>query len=233
MTWSQTFGDRAFEAARGVAACPHSATCQTDFREKGQRKSVPEHWQLARTPSPDFIGSRYRGLVIVGGNPGIAHSAVHDLNDRRMFELQRQIAQGDRHAFERLMGFLPGSMAHWPQMVDSDGRRRMRYDIEEVAYVDIVKCGTRPGRGDTRSLFNGTPILGRCWDMHTKPLLKLLQPTHIVALWTPIQEVLIRLGFEFQGAIFGHYDGARHLTKDQRYARARHVFDNYYERAET
>lgn len=182
-------------------------------------------------PSPDFIGSRYSGLVIVGGNPGLAHHGVHHANDRRMFNLQRRIATGEQSAFDELLEFMPKSMAHWPQVVDSDGRHRLRYDIENVAYIDIVKCGTAPGKGDTHSLLSGTAILARCWEQHTLRLLELLQPTHVLALWKPIIEVLERLGYPLQDKMVGYYNGARHLTKDKRYATARGVVDNFYGRS--
>jgi hypothetical protein len=147
-----------------------------------------------------------------------------------MFELQRRIAMGDQAAFDELLAFMPTSMAHWPQVVDGDGRLRLQYDIEEVAYIDIVKCGTAPGRGDTDSLFKNTGILGRCWEQHTRRLLELLRPSHILALWKPISGVLERLGYPLDDKVVGYHSGARHLTKDARYATARGVVDRFYGR---
>lgn len=221
---------RALEIARGVAACPHTAACGSEFYGKYEKNRLGDRRHFAPVPSPDFIGSRYSGLVIVGGNPGLAHQPVHRANDRRMFELQQRIATGDQVAFDELLAFMPRSMAHWPQLVDSDGRRRLQYDIEEVAYVDIVKCGTAPGKGDTHSLFNGTGILNRCWELHTRRLLEQLRPTHVLALWKPIIGVLERLGYPLHDKVVGYYSGARHLTKDARYATARGVVDRFYGR---
>lgn len=217
-----------FEIARGVAACPHIEVCGAEFQRKCDRVWPDQRSHFASVPSPDFIGSRYSGLVIVGGNPGLAHHGVHHANDRRMFDFQRRIAAGDRAAFVELLEFMPASMAHWPQVVDRDGRRRLQYDIEDVAYVDIVKCGTSPGKGDTRSLFRGTSILERCWEQHTSELLRLLEPTHILALWTPIVGILERLGYSLHDKVVGWHSGARHLTKDARYASARSVIDDFY-----
>ena len=222
-----SFLKTAFLAAERVAACPHAEICQAEFRKKGAREQSPEDRRLGPMPSPDFIGSRYRGLVVVGGNPGIASTTEHRCNDRITLDLQRRIALGDRRAFEELMRHLPVSMAHWKQVVDADGRRRLRYNIEEIAYVNLVKCGTRPGRGNTKALFSGTPILSRCWETHTKQMLDWLAPTHVVALWKPIIGILNKLGFNVDAVVSGYHNGARHLTKDQRYAAALRVFDDH------
>jgi hypothetical protein len=217
-TASQTLMDAAFEGAVKVAACPHIGTCR---QESG---IMPRE-----LPSPDFIGSRYRGLVIIGGNPGVAHKPAHFVNDDLMFDYQRRIAQGERVAFEKLMAFLPESMRRWPQMVNDTGRRLMDYDIEEVAYVDIVKCATKPGSSDLRRLFRHAPdVIGRCWTHHTKPLLELLKPTHIVALWKPIVPTLQSLGYIFpKGVPIGHYNGCHSWSLDRRYAGAKAVFDAF------
>jgi hypothetical protein len=221
---------RAFDIARGVAACRHVTACGSEFHRKYGRASSGGRTHFAAVPSPDFIGSHYSGLVIVGGNPGLAHKGVHHANDRRMFNLQRRIATGDQVAFDELLAFMPGSMAHWPQVVDSDGRRRLQYDIEKVAYVDIVKCGTAPGKGDTHSLLSGRAILGRCWEQHTRQLLELLRPTHVLTLWKPIIRVLEQLGYPLHDKVVGYYNGARHLRKDSRYATAHSVVDHFYGR---
>ncbi|MCH8685874.1 hypothetical protein [Pedomonas mirosovicensis] len=218
----------AFEIARRVAACPHSNGCRAEFYGKA-RSGEQRH--IAPVPSPDFIGSRYSGLVIIGGNPGLAHHDIHHANDRHMFDLQRKIAAGDQAAFDELLEFMPRSMAHWPQVVDSDGRQRLQYDIEEIAYVNLVKCGTIPGKGNTHSLFNGTGILNRCWEQHTRQLLELLRPTHVLALWKPIVTLLEGLDYPIQEIEVGYHNGARQLTKDERYATARHVIDSFYGRA--
>ena len=220
---------KAFEIARAVAACPHSTTCGSEFRTKYE-KAQPSRLHFAAMPSPDFIGARYSGLLIVGGNPGLAHHGVHFANDQKMFDLQGRIAAGEQGAFDELLAFMPLSMAHWPQVVDSDGRRRLQYDIEDIAYIDIVKCGTAPGKGDTHSLLNGTAILARCWEHHTRHLFDLLRPTHILALWTPIVAVLERLRYPLHDKVVGYYSGARHLPKDARYATARGVVDSFYGR---
>lgn len=220
----------AFAIAQGVAACPHIGICRAEFFDKFGRGHTGDRRHFASIPSPDFIGSSYSGLVIVGGNPGLAHRGIHHENDQRMFNLQHRIAGGDQAAFSELMHFLPHSMAHWPQVVDTESRRRLRYDIQDVAYIDLVKCGTAPAKGDTRALFSGTEILSRCWGEHTLSLLELLNPTHILALWKPIVGVLETLEYPMGNRVVGYHSGARHLTKDARYAPAVGVVDDFYGR---
>lgn len=220
----QEFRNRCFASAQRVAACPHLTTCRSELSAAGKEMPLP-------LPSPDFVGSRYRGLVIVAGNPGIAHAGVQHHNDAIMFDLQQRVGAGDQDAFEQLMVFLPESMLHWPQVVNAAGRERMGYDIEEIAYVELVKCATRPLGSDLRGLLRGTDILSRCWETHTRAMLALLQPTHIVALWKPIIPTLEHLGYQFSAqSRIGYHSGARSFTLEQRYAHAKPVFDHFYGR---
>lgn len=219
-----------FSTAREVAACPFVGLCSSEFFEKHRPTTETHRWHFANVPSPDFIGSKYRGLVVIGGNPGLAHHGIHYENDKVIFNLQRRIAQGDQEAFDALLAFMPSSMAHWPQVVNNDGRRRLEFNIDEIAYIDIVKCGTAPAAGDTAALLRGTGILKRCWQTHTHRLLELLAPTHVLALWSPIPRVLRELGYPLEDKVVGHYTGARHLTSEAKYASARQVVDDYYGR---
>lgn len=147
-----------------------------------------------------------------------------------MFRLQQRIAEGDETAFAELCSFLPISMATWRQMVDIESRKRLNFDIQDIAYINLVKCGTRPGGGSPQSLFRGTGILGRCWEMHTRALLEILKPTHVVALWKPIVAVIEGLGFPLKTVVHGYHSGARNLAIAERYAAAAPVFDEYYSR---
>lgn len=220
----------AFNLAQTVAACPYTTNCRAQFEERHKAATANRPLRFADVPSPDFIGSRYSGLLIVGGNPGLAHRPIHHANDDHMFALQRKIAKGDQAAFDELMAFMPSSMAHWPQVVNVYGRDRLQYDIEDIAYIDIVKCGTSPSGADTMSLFRRTNILDRCWNLHTRQLLELLRPTHILALWKPTLGILAKLGYPLAGIMVGYHSGARNLTLDQRYVHAHAVVDDFYGR---
>jgi hypothetical protein len=213
-----------FDHAVRVAACSHIATCRAEFARIGGVMPLPN-------PAPDYVGPDYRGLVVIAGNPGLAHAGVHNDNDALMLALQARVARGDQRAFEELMAFLPDSMEHWPQMVNADARRSLRYDIREIAYVEIVKCATRPLGSNLRRLFHGTNVLTRCWETHTRALLEALAPTHIVALWKPIIPTLQALEFNFpEGARIGSYNGNRSFSSQRRYAEVVSVFDAYYGR---
>ena len=114
-------------------------------------------------------------------------------------------------------------------MVNTSARKRLRYDITEIAYVEVVKCATRPLGSDLRKLFKGTGVLSRCWETHTRALLEELAPTHIVALWKPIIPMLRSLGYEFLSdeSRIGAYNGSRSLNLDQRFADVVRVFDSH------
>jgi len=206
-----------------VASCPHLATCRSELRLAGKEVQMP-----LPMPSPDYIGPNYRGLVIIGSNPGLAHTAAQSMNDRKMFALQEQIALGSGEAFRELMRFLPTSMLGWKQVVDRKSREYLGFDISEVAYVNLVKCATNPGGSDAQKLFTGTNIVKRCWKNHTGPLLELLRPTHIAALWKPVIKVLGKQGYLFpKGVQVGFHSGRRSASLEERYATVRDVFQDF------
>jgi len=211
-----------FPFARQVAGCIHRDRCRIECGVMPFER-----------PAPDYFGPRYRGLVVVGANPGIASNATHQKNDARTFELQTQIAAGKRDAFRELMRFLPESMIAWKQVVNGKGRQYLDYDIEEIAYINLVKCATTKQNSDVFKLFTGaaSEIPKRCWETHTKNLLDALQPSFVVALWTPVLDSLKRLGYQFGGVQqTGSYNGQRNLTTGRKYEGAKTVFDTYGQR---
>jgi hypothetical protein len=208
-----------FPFAQRIANCPHRACCR---RECG---IMPND-----RPSPDYVGPRYRGLVVIGANPGIASTDSQRVNDARTFELQTKIAEGNRDAFSELLRFLPMSMMGWKQVVDRGGRDYLGYDIEEIAYINIVKCATSKPLSDVFKLFTegASDIPRRCWETHTQPILEALRPRFVVALWLPVIDSLKALGYQFAGVRqAGSYNGQRNLPKAKKYQGAKRVFDSF------
>src|SRR5262245_58428505 len=114
--------ERANRITTGVARCPNLAKC---------RSACPDMIQDA-LPSPDFVGRRYRGLVIVGANPGVANTARHRVNDARMEQLMRRVAESGRtDDLDALHDHLAASMLDWRQLVNAEDRQAFAFDIEE------------------------------------------------------------------------------------------------------
>lgn len=181
-------------------------------------------------PTPDYVGPRYRGLVVIGANPGIAFRSKQKANDAHTFELQDRIAAGDRVAYDELLLHLPESMLGWQQMVNGFARQFLRYDIEEIAYINLVKCATTTPHSDVHNLFrnNAKAIPQRCWDANSLPLLESLRPRFIAALWRPVLGSLRQLGYLFAGVeMTGAYNGQRNLPIHKRYEDVKKVFDAF------
>jgi hypothetical protein len=204
---------------KNIAACPHLALCRSECN-------------LITDPKPcvDYIGIRYRGLVIIGANPGIATTPDQKTNDERMFALQNALAAGNDQAFVDLMKFIPESMLGWRQLVNERDRSYLQYDIEEVAYVNLVKCSTNKLSSDVHSLFIGTAksIPQRCWDTHTRDILQFLKPRVVIALWMPIRSSLTKLGFSFGDVEqFGAHNGSRTAKFEKRFEEIKPIFDSF------
>jgi len=151
-----------------------------------------------------------------------------ELNDACTFELQERIANGDRIAFEELQRHLPKSMLGWRQMVSRSAREYLDYDIEEIAYINLVKCATTVTNSDVHKLFKGAAndIPKRCWDLHTQLILESLKPRFVVALWKPVLKSLELLGYRFDGVEkFTSYNGQRNLRSEEKYEGVKAIFD--------
>lgn len=219
-------------AVRYVATCAHRDTC---LRDCGTM--IPE-----RPPSPDYIGPRYAGLVIVGANPGNGSNGAQTANDTLMERLMRQVGEEpDAAAFHALMKFLPTSMLEWKQVVSASHRQILGFDIEEIAYINLVKCKTTSASADPFDTV-GEAVTQRCWKTYTAYQLQRLRPSHVIGLWKGIDAVLETLGYDIQGktfrlprggdtevidVVYGYHNGQRSLTKDQRLADAKRVVDDF------
>lgn len=197
--------------AKKIAACANIALC----RQSCFAITTPR-------PSPDFVGKNYRGLLIIGANPGIANNQSHNANDKIMFSLQENLANNDTDAYNDLISHLPQSMIHWKQIVSSKHKNYLGFDVDEIAYIDLVKCATKSignSQSDVianfRKIANGLDIPSLCWNLHTKEIINFLKPTHIIFLWKPIEKNLRKLGYDFKGVVdYASYNGSRHLKME-------------------
>jgi hypothetical protein len=223
---------------RQISNCPNLSVCAKECYEDKLNKIICEQ------PSPDYLGPRYAGLVIVGANPGNPSNHKHRAADEITVELMRYVGQApDAYAFDKLMAQLANSMREWKQVVNISHRKKLEYDIEQIAYLNIVKCNTRIANANPLKSV-GKRVTSRCWATYASNQLRLLQPTHILGLWTPIRDVLRQLGcYHVSGevltlptadgetvplkVVFGNYNGDRRKTEEEKLADAKRVIDNW------
>ncbi|MBP2315473.1 uracil-DNA glycosylase family protein [Azospirillum soli] len=223
---------RGFHAIlRQVAVCQHRSACLRDCGTMIRE----------RPPSPDYIGPRYAGLVIVGANPGNGSTGSRKANDDHMERLMQRVGEeADVAAFQALMRFLPVSMQGWQQVVTSKHREILGFDIEEIAYINVVKCKTSNASANPADTV-GDRVLRRCWQTYTAHQLRLLRPTHVIGLWKGIDVVLAALGYDIHrrtfrlpeggaepiGVVYGFHNGQRSLAIEQRLREAKRVVEDF------
>jgi len=106
-------------------------------------------------------------------------------------------------------------MAIWRNnLANSYFRELLGYDIENIAYINIVKCRSIKVGSDPFDAV-GYSVTYRCFTEHTAKQLSILNPKWIVGHWEPIPEVLKTLGYRTNQYI-PCYSGKRDLTYEQR-----------------
>jgi hypothetical protein len=200
-----------------VANCPNLARCRSDCQKLDKTKF----------PSPDFVGRRYRGLVIVGGNPGNSYNASTSQSDQVADQLMDRVRMhGRQEDAEKVLEFYPSWMLSWKQIVNASHREILRFDIEEVAYLNLVKCKTLVGSSNTLRLV-GTEVFERCADTYALRQLEILRPRFLVGLWQPIRGMLEGAGFSFRGIQYAAYNGQHSLPLEERLSDIKRLFAQF------
>jgi len=199
---------RFFDVACDIAQCSHYNRCRGDcpFLDSSTNS----------TPQPGFIGRKYSGLVIVGANPGIPNvSPFIEREPEYVRHIQNFARRRDFELFNRYLDYAADYMGTWRNnLANQSFRKLLGYDIEEIAYINVVKCRSNPvGSNPFTSV--GEPVTRRCFNSHTARQLAVLKPKWIVAHWKPIPRTLAALGYDFPKAIPA-YSGAYHLPLEKR-----------------
>jgi hypothetical protein len=199
---------RFFETASQVANCPHYDVCRRDCPSLDRSANS--------TPQPGFIGRRYGGLVIIGANPGIPNVSPFIEREPVYLSLIRDFARsGDFSKFLRYLDYAATYMSTWRNnLTNNEFRGLLSYDIETIAYVNIVKCRSEPTGSD---LFKtvGESVTRRCFTSHLARQLKILEPKGFIGHWKPIPKTLRTLGYNVP-LDMPCYSGQRNLPVSKR-----------------
>lgn len=180
-------------------------------------------------PQPGFIGRSYRGLVIVGANPGTGyHRDFYQRNNKEYYALADKFSRsGNIKDYQAYLDFTANYMNYWNQhLCNAEYRSMLGYDIEDVAYLNIVKCRTSKTGSDVFSNC-GQEVTAKCAHAYLLKQLEILAPKYIVCHWKPVYAALARLGFPMDDIKCAAFSGARHLTKPERTGEIKPIFDEF------
>lgn len=179
-------------------------------------------------PFPDFVGRRYAGLVIIGANPGTSSTEAFKRQDLEFnVRMEKLRNSGSIKDYNALLDYRNDASRSWTRtLCNEEYRRLLGYDLETVAFVNIVKCRTFEPKAD---LFQnvGKEIPRRCYGKYLERQLSILKPRYVACQWKPIQRTLAALGYNFNGAKIGSFNGQRNLPKEQRIAEVAHIFEEF------
>jgi hypothetical protein len=197
-----------FKISCEVGKCKHFHQCRRLCSTLDQTNNS--------TPQPGFIGKRYSGLVIVAANPGIPNVSPFIEREPIYLDLVKEFSETENYnSFLKYLDYASDYMSTWRNnLTNKDFRELLGYDIETIAYVNIVKCRSfETGSDPIKTL--GKEVTERCFNNYLKKQLEVLQPKTIIGHWKPIPCVLNKLGYKVSSNT-PCYSGQRNLTISQR-----------------
>lgn len=209
------------DAVYRILACP--------FHQKCRAECQPQSNLTEEAPIPDFCGRSYKGLVIIGANPGKATSKKYIEKDAKRAILAEQFKNAPTSQnFEEVHDFIAGYMGEWKNNVVAENfRNDLHLNVEEIAYVNLVKCRTKLTASHPYQTV-GETITRRCWGQNTKSQLDLLQPRYVIFLWKGVRETLEELDITLaRHKDAGVYNGNRSKPYPERIAEIKPIFEAF------
>jgi hypothetical protein len=178
-----------------VISCTHctTQTCSTLLRDS-----------FENVPQPGFIGCHYdrKRVLLVGQNPAITKSeqALHaDMPYTKALRTLRENPTGE--ALESLLTVARDFMPTWRMTQDYFPLKECGLSLDELAYVNLVRCRTGRLDKNTNRLGDARPnrkLTQNCVAEHFSKWVELLAPRVIVFLgkfaWDDGQAVATSLG---------------------------------------
>jgi hypothetical protein len=157
-------------------------------------------------------------LVIIGANPGKGKDRdVYRVGATEYYRLAAQFAKsGKFEDYMKYRDYTAEYMNEWHgHFCNGENRRLLGYDIEEVAYLNLIKCRTEKPSSDVLANV-GRKVVSTCYETHLRAQLELLRPKFIVGHWKKVVGTLAGLGYDISGCKCASASGARHLSAKQR-----------------
>jgi uracil-DNA glycosylase len=132
--------------------------------------------QCDNIPQPGYIGKNYHrtGLLLVGQNPGVAPE--HMLERDRVYT-QSLRSLGDEKstaAYSRFYDTVVDFVPDWPVNRSYFPLEACGFDIEDIAYCNVVRCRTVDNAAPSKGLINN------CIEKHFIDLVKTIDPKVVI-----------------------------------------------------
>jgi hypothetical protein len=170
------------ELGRNIILFDRVTAYGTDYKHVSQGPAV-SHAQ------PGFIGHDYKGVVVLGQNPGEGNFGTWEKDNRELEALLGAwLDSRGQAAYDRAFAFFVRSFDNSPAWRDWTGSilTSGRLSIENIAVLNLVKMATKKNRLPTSRMFDED------WKW-TKDQLELLAPKIVVAGGKAVHRELGRL----------------------------------------
>jgi hypothetical protein len=140
-------------------------------------------------PPAEYLGSRYKRVVIMGGNPGMPANVEWNQKGREAVVnyLKSPTPVNAQNVNDTIKGFIPnfgvvkrGNLAY----------ERWGLEMEDFAYINAFKCRTI----DNANTFRHPDVLSVCLNEYMIPQMKLLKPKLVIYLWKGHYDAIKKMG---------------------------------------
>ena len=184
---------------------------------------------------PGFIGRNYKegGLVIIGGKPASTDSAKFKRKNKEMQNLLDVFSkEKNEESFKEYMTELSSYMEEWSDinLVSKKMRQTLRYDIEDVAFINLVKCFSSKEAPDGNEMnvigACGREIVEKCFVSHAKKQIEILKPKYVVLLGRSIRDTIAKLGL-IDCEVWPAQNGTRGISEEEKLKEIRPTFEAF------
>lgn len=207
--------DRFYELQRQHLTCPLDRECGEKCSYK---MAVGVHEGCYHSPTSEYLGSEYSGIVVVGGNPAQPTDPSRDAN---VFRNIQSFLSDPGIETGRVMNRATEAFIPIYNVVRS---KKFNYaawglPLKKLAYVNAYKCRTR----GNYNAFAKKNLLKVCLERHLQKQMDLLRPRLIVYLWKGLFDAVVALGVDpaFGGKDTCFFNGQRNLPREPQHAAIR------------
>jgi hypothetical protein len=129
-------------------------------------------------PQPGFIGASYESerVVLVGQNPGIRRPRTASLDEKYVAALRQVHDSPTDISYARLLQVAADFIPYWPLHQRHFPLKECGLSLNQIAYMNIVRCRTTDNRAPTQ------PLVRTCLRLHFERWLDFLSPRVVVFL---------------------------------------------------
>lgn len=170
--------------------CPFWDMCRAEDQKLVENDKGMEP-PRRRNPLPGYVGKNYLGVMVIAQNPAPTppHSQWSHRDPLLFGALDKAAKRGTTTFRETVQRVMSREIPDWGPLSNM-GFPDWGVSIEEIAYLNLVKCATQNKAGKREGAYPGTRVRNRCMETYLCQHLAILRPHLIVFRYIGVEKTL-------------------------------------------